>query len=435
VACSNQERDSRAGCRPAPSAPIVTQAGTASCAPPWEPRFRWRTDGAPRLIHELLCGAGGVPSRKRWDLYWTDNLEPGTLRLLDGQRRLSRIYGMECLVRKHLLAMTLARAAELAKQRGQPGVFDIAPRSFVFPGEFESWRAAAAARPDTIWISKTGIGARGEGVSMVTNVDAVTPEPDLVLQQYVANPHLLDGFKYTLRVFVAVTSIDPLPLRAWVFPDGLTKLTTRPFTTDRASLGDRFVHLTNSAVLRKDVGAELARQRMTHAAYRERLRQDGHDDVRLFCEIRTLVAKTLLAAREPIVIRNANEGYCLTGQFMLLGFDVLVDRDLRPWVIEVNSGPSLKTEASATSDFGRRERAIKERVASDLLTLAGVLPEGPVEFEPLFPSPPMFEWLPCYERLRDGDRDDLRALVVAEARRALDRAPRPGVAQAWLPAR
>jgi hypothetical protein len=388
---------------------------------PLEPGFRWRSDRRPELVAERLARAGGVEvADGPWDLYWTRTPSPASLRQLDGHRRISYVYGMGYLHGKHLLAMTLARAAALAKRRGQPGLFDIAPRSFVCPDELERWRATAAAEPATIWISKTGRGGRGEGVSVVTDVDAVTSEPELVLQEYVANPHLLDGFKYTLRVFVAVTSIAPL--RAWVFPDGLTKLTTRKFTTNRASLGDRFVHLTNPDVLRNDPGVDLSRHRTTHAAYRERLRRDGLDDTRLFREIRTLVAKTLLAAREPILQRNAELGCRMEGQFMLLGYDVLVDRDLRPWLIEVNSGPSLNVEADGASESGRRERAIKERVVSDLFTLAGVLPPGPVEFEPLFPSPSMFDWLPCYERLRDTDHHDLRDLALVDAKQTLERA-------------
>ena len=380
-----------------------------------ESRFRWRSGGGVGVLAEVLAKYGALAvDGDQWDLYWTGSTPPlDIFRMLDGRRRVSHVLGIGYIVLKHQLATMLVRARELAQARGQSSLFDFAPRSFVFPQQFDDWRAAAASNPDTIWISKTGAGARGEGV---------TPVQDLVLQEYIRDPHLLDGYKYTLRVFVGVTSLDPL--RAWVFPDGLTKLTTRPFTLDRASLGNRFVHLTNSAVLRNDVEVELAGQRMTHIAYRERLRADGIDDARLFRDVHTLVAKTLLAAREPIIQFNTHHGIRLDGQFILLGFDVLVDAKLRPWLIEVNTGPSLKVEAKLETEFGQREHAIKKQVGMDLLTLTGFLPSAPVQFEPIFPSTAMFDWLVAYEYVRDNDLADLKQLVVADAAQALDRAGR-----------
>lgn len=340
------------------------------------------------------------------------SLTPELFRMA-GQRT---IFGMDIyLSLKHQFARILARAANIAQTRGHGPLFDIAPRTFVFPDDFEKWRAAAVAEPDTIWISKPGGGARGEGIFLVTDIDAVNPTRDLVLQEYIKNPHLLDGHKYTLRVFVAVTSVDPL--RAWVFPDGLCKLTTQPFSADRASLGNLFIHLTNPGVLRGDKSADFTKQRITHTDYRERLRNEGQDDVRLFADIHALIAKSLLAVREAVLHclhQRASRGFDADGNFMLLGYDILVDANLRPWIIEANAGPSLETEAGDT-DSGRRERQLKEQVATDMLRLGGVLPIAPTQFEPLFPSVAMFDWLPCYEALREHDWADLKNVVIADA--------------------
>jgi tubulin polyglutamylase TTLL4 len=42
--------------------------------------------------------------------------------------------------------------------------------------------------------------------------------------KYVAHPHLINGFKYDLRVYVLVSSFDPL--RVYVFNDGLVRFAT-----------------------------------------------------------------------------------------------------------------------------------------------------------------------------------------------------------------
>ncbi len=367
------------------------------------------------LVASVLRRSGARRSTgESWDVYWADGTSPDdAYRKLDGTRKVAGFKGLGWLCSKSGLATALERARTLAGRRITHDLFDFAPRSFVFPADFHAWRVRAADEPEAIWISKVGDGARGEGVNVVTDVEAVRPTPNLVLQEYVAAPHLLDGHKYTLRVYVAITSLDPL--RVWVFPDGLTKLTTRPYTLDRASLGDRFVHLTNPTVLRQDQGADLASKRMTHERYRERLRRDGHDDARLFRAIHAMVAKAALAAREPMLTAQSAARLPVEGAFSLVGLDVLVDERMRPWLLEVNMGPSLAVESAATTDSARAEEELKTRVVADLLGVLGLCPDAPVLYEPVFPSIAMFDWLPAYEEIRPSDVADLREVCARQA--------------------
>ena len=46
--------------------------------------------------------------------------------------------------------------------------------------------------------------------------------------------------------------------------------------------------------------------------------------------------------------------------FECYGYDILVDEDLRPWLIEVNASPSLTTTTTA-------DRALKMNLISDVV--------------------------------------------------------------------
>lgn len=104
----------------------------------------------------------------------------------------------------------------------------------------------------------------------------------------------------------------------------------------------------------------------------------GQDYELMMRRIHDLVIKTLLAA-ESTIVSTLHQGASFTtvgagsqigpnqSCFELYGFDVLVDDKLRPWLLEVNTFPSL----SSSSPFDKR---VKTRVVSDMFTLAGILP-------------------------------------------------------------
>ena len=61
----------------------------------------------------------------------------------------------------------------------------------------------------------------------------IKPGEDMICQQYVAKPFLIDGFKFDLRIYALVTSCDPL--RIFIFNDGLGRFTTVQYTEPTTS--------------------------------------------------------------------------------------------------------------------------------------------------------------------------------------------------------
>jgi len=52
----------------------------------------------------------------------------------------------------------------------------------------------------------------------------VKNKKDILVSEYICNPHLINNFKYDLRIYVLVTSYDPLKI--YMFKEGLTRFAT-----------------------------------------------------------------------------------------------------------------------------------------------------------------------------------------------------------------
>lgn len=93
---------------------------------------------------------------------------------------------------------------------------------------------------------------------------------------------------------------------------------------------------------------------MTKGSPTHRLTNDGIDTTLMWSKITEVVLKTLYCVQDSIPA-SANS-------FELFGFDVLIDQDLKPWLIEVNASPSLSRE-------NELDHAIKNACIQDTIRL------------------------------------------------------------------
>lgn len=97
--------------------------------------------------------------------------------------------------------------------------------------------------------------------------------------------------------------------------------------------------------------------------------------------IKDLIIKGLIAVEDPI-INASHQGANFTSvgaaqrvgpnqtSFEIYGFDVMLDENLKPWLLEVNVFPSF----ASSSPLDKR---IKTQLAADALTLVGFIPFDP----------------------------------------------------------
>lgn len=69
---------------------------------------------------------------------------------------------------------------------------------------------------------------------MITKKTHISRKQGYIASKYIHKPHLINGFKYDLRVYVMITSYDPLKI--YIYRDGLVRFATEKYTLNPKSL-------------------------------------------------------------------------------------------------------------------------------------------------------------------------------------------------------
>ena len=93
---------------------------------------------------------------------------------------------------------------------------------------------------------KPAAKSRGRGISLFNEITSVTYGDPVIVQKYLKNPLLLNGYKFDLRIYVLVTSVNPLEV--FIYRDGFGRFSTVPFSLDPNDCKNKYIHLTNVSI-------------------------------------------------------------------------------------------------------------------------------------------------------------------------------------------
>ncbi|MCC5858384.1 MAG: hypothetical protein JJT90_09530 [Ectothiorhodospiraceae bacterium] len=312
-------------------------------------------------------------SSELWSTCWYTGMPaPEVFERLGPGCSINHIPGNNGLTVKSNLYATLARTREhITEQAGDDSEFarrmDFFPRTFMMPNEYAALQEAAARNPEKRWILKPKNSARGKGISLVRDTADVPRDSAFMVQEYMDKPHTMNGHKYVLRLYVLITSVEPL--RVYMYQEGSAKLASEPY--DPNDPDNIYAHLTNPDVNATNAASETPVVFISFANYRGWLREQGHDDAALFQRIRDLLTLTIISVREHMRSRLKRITAPTSGCYELLGIDCLVDTALKPHILECNLSPSLEV-CAAPQDGGDVEARNKRQLVTDMVNLLGL---------------------------------------------------------------
>ncbi|XP_068254897.1 tubulin polyglutamylase TTLL5 isoform X2 [Nyctibius grandis] len=332
-----------------------------------------RTDS--RLVRSILTAHGFHevhPNSSDYNLMWTgSHLKPYLLRSLTDIQKVNHFPRSYELTRKDRLYKNVSRM-QLAHGFK---TFHILPQTFILPTEYQDF-CNTYSKDRGPWIVKPVASSRGRGVYLINNPNQIVLEDNILVSRYISNPLLVDDFKFDVRLYVLVTSYDPLVI--YLYEEGLVRFATVRYDQTSKNIKNQFMHLTNYSVNKKsgdyvscdDPEVEDYGNKWSMSAMLRYLKQEGRDTAALMASVEDLIIKTVVSAELAIATACktflSHRGSC----FELYGFDVLIDDTLKPWLLEVNLSPSLACDAPL-------DLKIKASMLSDMFTLVGFVCQDP----------------------------------------------------------
>lgn len=149
-----------------------------------------------------------------------------------------------------------------------------------------------------------------------------------VVQRYLQYPFLIGGKKFDMRLYVLITSFSPL--KVYLYRRGFARFTNSRYSSDTQDIYDDFMHLTNVAVQKtaENYDDRTGNKMELQALKLYLMTLYGQERVdALFWEMQMVILRSLLAVSQVMI----NDRHC----FEMYGYDLLIDEDLKPWLIEV----------------------------------------------------------------------------------------------------
>jgi len=329
--------------------------------PPW---LFYKTDqGLPQLLTKALNQEQfvEVPENHRndkWNLYWRAcGFTLADYRNVKTWQILNHFPKGNTITRKDSLARCLKRMRMV-----YGAIYNFFPVSFNLPNDYTKFLSyfskIQSKKGKQVWICKPSDLSRGRGIFLFDSISDLLYDGSTVVQRYIDDPYLIGGYKFDLRLYAVVTSYHPL--RVYLHHDGLVRFGTEKYSG--SVIHNKYAHLTNTSINRNGPCYNVEKERVgagckwSISQLRAYFRQCSVDDRLAWERIKHMISLTILMQANSIP-ESAKQ--CIE----LYGFDIILDKKLKPWLLEVNFTPALGNDCPA-------DVTVKLPMLVDLLTLA-----------------------------------------------------------------
>ncbi|XP_048044459.1 tubulin polyglutamylase TTLL11 isoform X1 [Megalobrama amblycephala] len=307
-------------------------------------------------IRQLKWKEFPMGRRTACDIYWHGVSFHDNENIVSGQVN-KFPAGMIEMLRKINLSRAVRTMQELF-----PEEYNFYPRSWILPEEYQLFSTQIRLLKDNdstlkpTFIVKPDSGSQGDGIYLIRDpadlrVISGSQIKQAVVQEYIQKPLLIDKLKFDIRLYVLVRSLEPLEI--YIAKEGLSRFCTEPYQEpSQKNLSHVFMHLTNYSLnvhsgnfVHSDSCSTGSKRTFSSVLYR--IASKGVDIKKVWSDIIALVIKTVIALVPELKVyyqADIPPGKPGPTCFQILGFDILLMKNLKPVLLEVNANPSMRIE-------------------------------------------------------------------------------------------
>lgn len=288
-----------------------------------------------------------ITKQDEWDLCWIDtNMTTDRLHKMKPYQKINHFPGMSAVARKNFLGKNLLKMKKIF-----PAQYSFFPPTWLLPSDWVDFKAQFTDKKTKTFIVKPEASCQGQGIFLTRTLADLKPGDHYVVQRYVHKPYLIDGLKFDLRIYALILGCDPM--RIYIYNEGLARFATEPYVgPQNGNLNNMYMHLTNYAINKNsnnfifndnEERTDIGHKRSLASIWKS-IDQNGGYSKSVINEIEKIIVKTMCSVQPSLqnTYRSCQcDGDSGTRCFEILGFDILLDYKLKPWVLEVNHTPSF----------------------------------------------------------------------------------------------
>ena len=164
----------------------------------------------------------------------------------------------------------------------------------------------------------------------------------IIVQKYIEKTLLYNGRKFDMRIWVLLTH----KMEIYIFKEGHLKATSFNYSTDN---NDLYVHLTNYSVQKYSENFEKFEQgnEISFDEFEISIKKFYNLNIDVRKDILPKIKKIIVLSMQSVkkIINKYNRKKC----FEIFGFDFMLDIDLNPFLIEINTNPGLEISSPLIS--------------------------------------------------------------------------------------
>nr|XP_037873139.1 probable tubulin polyglutamylase ttll-15 isoform X2 [Bombyx mori] len=312
-------------------------------------------DGLLKHVHRVLkrIGYEKTTNESDWNLLWSHDypfrvLYPN-LHSLKPNQKVNHYPGAGFVTNKVDLATTESK---------------YIPKAFKLPQNKEDFLKYAAENEGALFLEKHN-QHRGVYLKNVSEINLAGGES--FVQEYVQRPFLVDGHKFDIGVYVVLTSVNPL--RAyWYKGDVLFRYCPAkyypfdPKDLDKYVIRDDYLPTWEVPSLSHPYTALGFSMRDAFDIY---AKTKGKDPTQMWREIQNAIAE-LFVKKEHHIVETLKSYPSTENFFELMRFDLVVDEDLKVYLLEANMSPNLSSAHYPPNQL------LYEQVLYNLFGLVGI---------------------------------------------------------------